>query len=228
LVAFLLAAGACISGSASAAHSKEGATASLEGSGLPFPHRKLSNVTFVAFDTETTGLNPRQDRIVELAAVKFRDGEIVDQKTWLINPRRTIPYWAQKVHGISTAMVKDQPTFAELYPEFERFIEGSVLIAHNARFDISFMREEMLRSNLSFPRNQVVDSLELFRSWYPELKTFTLEKLAEHANVDSGGFHRALADSRYIALIFRDGAKRFHGSAKLNDVYAAVGGPLSF
>ncbi|NCC52674.1 MAG: 3'-5' exonuclease [Spartobacteria bacterium] len=196
--------------------------------GVPYGHRKIANTTFVAFDTETTGFSAKKDRIVEIAGVKYRNGEIIERRTWLINPQRKMPYWAERVHGISDAMLADQPTFAEIYPEFLEFIDGSVLMAHNATFDVGFLQEEIKRIGADLPPNKTIDSLPLFRAWYPEVKRHNLEAMAEHLHVNNGGFHRALADSVYIALILDEGLKRFDDSARLRDIYSDAGGPLSF
>lgn len=213
---------------APAARSTEATYLNRTGKGLPFPHRKLANVTFVAFDTETTGVNPHRDRIVELAAVKYQDGKIIDERTWLVNPGRPIPSWAQKVHGITTEMVKNEPKFKDIYAEFLEFIGGSVLVAHNAPFDISFINTEVRLAHLESPPNLVIDSLGLFRTWFPNLKSYSLEKVATSVDIPKDIFHRALADSMYVALIFNKGARKLDASAKLKDVYADAGGPLGF
>jgi len=205
------------------------AVKSKQHKGVPYSHRKIINTTFVAFDTETTGFSPKNDRIVEIAGVKYRDGKIFERKTWLINPKRHMPYWAERVHGINDKMVEDAPTFDEVYPEFLEFIDGCVLMAHNANFDVSFLQEEIKRAGASIPPNKTIDSLALFRKWYPETKKHSLESLADYLAVNNGGFHRALADSVYIALILDDGLhKQFDNSARLRDIYADAGGTLSF
>lgn len=195
---------------------------------LPDAQQKLADVTFVAFDTETTGFSPKTDRIVELAAVKFRAGRILEKKAWLINPERPIPDRVERVHGITAAMVQSQPPFAEIYPEFEEFAAGCVLIAHNALFDVRMVNAEVARADLARLPNPVVDSLRLFRSWYPEAEGHTLEGLMRHTGESADGYHRALADSVYIALIFSDGASRRDESMRLQDVYAAARGPGRF
>jgi DNA polymerase-3 subunit alpha (Gram-positive type) len=195
---------------------------------LPFERRKLANVTFVAFDTETTGVNPKKDRIVELAAVRYRDGKILEEKTWLINPQRKIPYWAQRVHGISEKMVEDAPTFAEIYPEFLEFAGDAVLVAHNASFDITFLNKESARAQLAPPPNVVIDSLRLFRQWFPKLKSHSLSSVADHAKVSGGTFHRALADSMYIAQIFNKHAAQLDDDIRMRNVYDEAGKILVF
>jgi len=189
----------------------------------------VSDITFVAFDTETTGLSPYRDRVVEIGVAKYRAGRIVEEKSWLINPGRNIPYWAERVHGITTAMVKSQPTFREVYPEFRDFVDGCVLLAHNARFDIGFIREEIERNKGKLPQNIVIDSLSLFRNWYPDSKSHSLEALVEHTKVkDNKKFHRAQADSRYLALILEEGLQKHPETESLADLCKAAGGGLDF
>lgn len=195
---------------------------------LPAKNTLLSNVTFVVFDTETTGFSPKNDRLVELGAVKFRNGKILEERTWLINPKRSIPFYVQKVHGITPEMVKDSPTFKQVYPEFEDFIKGCVLMAHNAPFDLGFMRAEILRSGETLPPNLTIDSLRLFRNWYPNQKSYKLGDLAEFMKVTGGTFHRAEADSLYVFLILDKELKTRDGKLKLNDLYSFAGGPMRF
>lgn len=189
---------------------------------------KLADVTFVVFDLETTGFSAAYDRIVEVGAVKFQNGKIVDQKAWLVNPGRRIPWGAQRVHGITDAMVKDSPAFKAIYPEFHDFIKGSVLMAHNARFDVGFLAAEIQRAGFPLPNNKVVDSLSLFRRWYPDIKSHSLEDVVKHTNVEPGLFHRALEDSIYVYRIFEHGMKRNQNVETLGDVFEACGGPMKF
>jgi DNA polymerase III epsilon subunit family exonuclease len=188
----------------------------------------VSNVTFVVFDTETTGFSPTTDRIVEVGAVKFRNGEVLEEKSWLVNPQRDIPYWATKVHGITDEMVKGKPTFKEIYPEFQDFISGSVLMAHNAKFDISFVKTEVKRAGCELPPNLVIDSLSLFRKWYPKLTSHSVEAVARGADVKIETLHRAEADSLYVFLIFDKSVKERNDKFKLGDIYDQCGGPLKF
>lgn len=198
------------------------------GSRNPPVNSFVSNVTFVVFDTETTGFSPTTDRIVELGAVKFRNGEVVEEKSWLINPGRKIPYWATKVHGITDEEVKNEPAFADIYPEFLEFISGSVLIAHNAKFDISFVKAEATRAGRELPANKVIDSLALFRKWYPKSSSHSVAAVAKHAAVRTDTLHRAAADSMYVFLIFDKSIKERNEKYKLGDIYDQCGGPMKF
>lgn len=167
---------------------------------MPTGNTKFQNVTFVVFDTETTGFSPSKDRLVEIGAVKIRNGEKLGERTWLINPERYIPWYVQDVHHITPEMVADKPTFAEVYPEFLEFIDGSVLIAHNARFDIRFIAAEAVRNGLPPPKNAVIDSLELFRTWYPDLGSHTVGDLVNLYQIPTEGLHahRATDDSLFV------------------------------
>ena len=198
------------------------------GSRNPPVNSFVSNVTFVVFDTETTGFSPTTDRIVELGAVKFRNGEVVEEKSWLINPGRKIPYWATKVHGITDEEVKNEPAFADIYPQFLEFISGSVLIAHNAKFDISFVKAEATRAGRELPANKVIDSLALFRKWYPKSSSHSVAAVAKHAAVRTDTLHRAAADSMYVFLIFDKSIKERNEKYKLGDIYDQCGGPMKF
>jgi DNA polymerase III epsilon subunit len=194
------------------------------------PHRNtlVANVTFVAFDTETTGFSPSGDRIVEIGAVKFRNGQVLGEKSWLIHPGRRIPYWATEVHGITNEDVQNKPSFKDIYPDFLEFAQGSVLMAHNARFDVSFMAEEIRRAGFQLPNNLVIDSLPLFRKWFPASPSYSLAEVAHHTKVDTGVLHRALADTMYVVLIFEKGLTKRNSHLHLGELYQESGGAMSF
>lgn len=195
---------------------------------LPTASAQLANVTFVVFDLETTGFSQQYDRVVELGAVKFRDGKVIDQKSWLVNPGRRIPWMATQVHGISGEMVKDAPDFATVYPEFLDFIQGAVLMAHNAKFDVGFIAVEIKRAGFPLPPNKTVDSLSLFRRWYPNAKSHSLEEVVRHVEIKPGAFHRGLDDSLYVFQIFEKYVRESGSLQTLGDVYKAAGGPMKF
>lgn len=195
---------------------------------FPAPATPVSDVTFVAFDTETTGFSPEDDRVIEVGVVKFRNGRVLEERSWLVDPKRYIPKGVQLVHGISNEDVKGQPGFKEFYPEFEAFIEGAVLMAHNAPFDVSFMAAEIRRAGLAKPRNPVIDSLRLFRRWFPASESYALSSVAEHAKIPTDILHRAAADSMYLFLIFQNGLERQRTGRTLRNVFSDSGGALRF
>ncbi len=189
--------------------------------------KAISEVTFIAFDVETTGLSPKKERVVELGAVKWRNGKIVDTRNWLINPGKKIPYYATKVHHITDDMVENEPVFGEVLPEFNEFIEGAILLAHNARFDVNFVCEEIARFQGDVPENRVLDSLKIFRAWYPELKSHSLGKVAGHVGISKGDFHRAEEDSAYLIAIFNKGLSS-RGITTMDELLKDSGKPLEF
>lgn len=176
----------------------------------PPTDESVAATLFAAFDTETTGLSPKKDRIVELGVVLYRDGEIIGKKQWLVNPGIPIPWYATRAHGIDDEMVKDAPIFADILEEFEVYIGDAVLIAHNARFDINFVNAEYQRLDRTKLSNAVLDSLKLFKTWFPGLDSYRLASVAEHTRVAGETYHRALADSVYVARIFDLGLEKFN------------------
>lgn len=188
----------------------------------------LKDVSIVFFDVETTGFSAQKDRIVEIGAVRYENGEIVDEKSWLIDPGRRIPRNAINVHGIDNTMVKGQPGFAEIYPEVEAFFGDAILVAHNARFDVGFLRAELLRAGRPLPSNAVIDSLKLFRSWFPDSTSHTLKNLTSHLGIDVEGFHRAEADAFFIFLIMEEGFAQRSRSVTVGEFLADAGGSLYF
>ncbi|MFA7369444.1 MAG: 3'-5' exonuclease [Kiritimatiellales bacterium] len=168
----------------------------------------VTDTVFVAFDTETTGFSPKNDRIVEIGAVRFRgNGEILAVTNWLINPGMPVPFYATEVHGITTEMVTNAPVFAGVWPAFAAFCNGSVLLAHNATFDIGFLRAEFDRAGIVPPALPVIDTLPLFRGWFPQAKSYSLKPLSLYLGVQDETYHRAGADSFHLIHIFSAGMK---------------------
>ena len=169
----------------------------------------VKDTVFVAFDTETTGFSQKNDRLVEIGAVKFRgDGDVLATTNWLINPKRAIPTYATQVHGITTEMAAQAPEFREIWPEFEAFCGDAVLLAHNAPFDIGFLRAELHRAQIKAPALPVIDTLPLFRKWFPHALSHSLEKLSTYLKISEEAYHRAEADSFHVINIFNVGMKR--------------------
>ncbi len=151
---------------------------------------------FSVFDLETTGFGPTKERIVEIAATRIDiDGTRTKFHT-LINPMKAIGYHAQRVHKISAEMVKDSPPFEHIGQDFLDFIEGSILVAHNAKFDLSFLQESLNRSCLPLWEGKTLDTLTLAKKCYPDLPKHTLQYLRTRLDFKSnvGEAHRAFAD----------------------------------
>jgi DNA polymerase III subunit epsilon len=160
---------------------------------------------YIAVDVETSGLNPLQGgRVIEVAAVALRDGRIVAEYATLIDVTCEIHPGAARVHGITRRMLQGEPGPEEAWRGFLEFVENSPLIAHNAGFDIRYIRHELARLGLSL-MNRSICTLSLARRRYPQLQNHRLESVARHV---LGGIpselrlHRALDDARLAARVW--------------------------
>jgi DNA polymerase-3 subunit alpha (Gram-positive type) len=149
---------------------------------------------FVVFDLETTGLSPKNDKITEIGAVRIQNGEIVESFSQLVNPAMPIPELITKLTGITDDMVKDKPTIDKVLPDFLDFIKDSVLVAHNASFDMGFIREAYEGIDVHL-KNPVLDTLELSRAMFPTMKSHKLNLMAKHLKVELKNHHRAVDDA---------------------------------
>jgi DNA polymerase III epsilon subunit family exonuclease len=171
---------------------------------MPESKTPLSEQQFVAFDTETTGLWAPSHRLVEIGALKFCPGNS-QTKTFqsLINPRRSIPPEVIEVHGINDEMVADSPAVGEVMSGFLGFCgKDSILIAHNAVFDISFLACELDRNEMKRPENLVLDTVTISRKIFPEVTSHSLLSLAQHFGLSQQQEHRALEDAMLVKKIF--------------------------
>lgn len=158
--------------------------------------------TYVVFDIETTGLSKEKEMITEIGAVKVADGKIIDRFSTFVNPQRPISAEITKLTGITDDMVKDAPTIENVLPEFLKFCEDTVLVAHNASFDTGFIRIAAERAGLGELHHTIVDTLELSRALLPELNKHKLDIVCEHLGVTLNGHHRAVNDAEATAEVF--------------------------
>ncbi|MEZ4517501.1 MAG: exonuclease domain-containing protein [Chloroflexota bacterium] len=155
--------------------------------------------TYVAIDVETTGLDPVQDEIIEVAAITFSDAAITDEFTSLVNPRRDIPPFITQLTGITPAMVTNAPTMQALHAALKRTLSDHVLIGHNVGFDLGFLREARLGIG-----NHRLDTLTLASILVPDAGRYGLEALAQHLDFPPppGTSHRAGADANTTIELF--------------------------
>ena len=164
---------------------------------------------FIAFDTETTGLDPALGKIVEIGAVKFDRRGIVARYNVLINPEMPMPEEAGKVNGITDEMLKDKPLIAAVFPDFFDFIGMGVLVAHNAPFDINYVNAELKRVGKSPLTNKVVDTRIFAKEVFPGLSSYALQDLAVQFGIMALEAHRAEDDARVCMELFEQILSRF-------------------
>ncbi|TXL62809.1 DEDD exonuclease domain-containing protein [Aeromicrobium terrae] len=161
--------------------------------------RPLSDVTFCVVDLETTGGSPAQGcKITEIGAVKVRGGEVLGELQTLVNPDESIPAFITVLTGITDAMVIHAPRIAEVMPSFLEFARGSVLVAHNAPFDVGFLKHYSRELGIPWPRFEVLDTAVLARRTLlrDEVPNVKLATLARHFRATTTPNHRALEDAR--------------------------------
>lgn len=167
-----------------------------------FADHALKELSYVAFDLETTGLRPAEgDEVVSIAAVRIVNGRILTAETFerLVNPGRPVPETSVRFHGITDAMVRDKPPFAMVLPAFHRFAADAVLVAHNAAFDLSFLHRA---ADKATPFDQpIVDTLLLSAYLHPEEADHSLDAIAARLGLDVVERHSALHDSLLTAAI---------------------------
>ena len=157
--------------------------------------------SYVVFDIETTGFKPRFNKIIEIGAVKISGGEIVDRFSTFINPERPIPYNITKLTSITDTMVANADTVDIVLPKFLEFCKGSVLVAHNAKFDTGFIKYNCKELDLPYDFT-VCDTMTMAQVLVHNLGKYTLDRLCKFFAVDPGFHHRAVDDAEATAHIF--------------------------
>lgn len=157
---------------------------------------------FVSFDLETTGFVAGSDRIVEIGAVRYIDGEPEAIFSTLINPEREIPLGASQVNGITSEMCAGKPTIDKILAPFADFCGNDPLVAHNANFDFQFLLSDIVRLEAPAPKGVVLDTCNIARKMMPGLPNYKLGTLVQHLNIPSTQFHRAEEDAHYCGTLF--------------------------
>ena len=166
---------------------------------------ELNKASYVVFDFETTGLSARYDKIIEFGAVKIEHGTITERVDIMVNPERPIPAKIVNITKITDDMVKDAPTIKEALPQILDFIGDSILVTHNASFDIAFLNQALIDLGQNPVSNGVVDTLALSRYIFPESRSHTLGALCRRLDViyDEDKAHRAIEDAYFLSEVWQ-------------------------
>ena len=164
----------------------------------------LSELSYTVFDTETTGLNPSQgDEIIQIGATRIVNGKLLRHEAYeqLVNPQRNIPAASIPIHGITQDMVRGRPTIGEVLPVFHAYAKDTVLVAHNAAFDMKFLQLKERSTGLRFEQ-PVLDTLLLSAVLHPNQESHRLEAIAQRLKITVTGRHNALGDAMATAEVF--------------------------
>ncbi|MGE6378097.1 PolC-type DNA polymerase III [Peribacillus muralis] len=203
-----------------------GVEVNLVNDGVPIvyneAHISLTDATYVVFDVETTGLSAVYDTIIEFAAVKIHDGDIIDRFESFANPHHPLSNTTIELTGITDDLVENAPEVAEVLEKFKEWAGDAILVAHNAAFDMGFLN--IGYKNIGYPKasNPVLDTLELARFLYPEFKNHRLNTLCKKFDIDLTQHHRAIYDAEatgYLMLkMLKDAlAKEITHHDQIND-----------
>lgn len=183
-----------------------GVEANVVDDGVPIVYNEraklLEDATYVVFDVETTGLSSVYDTIIEIAGVKMKNGEIIDRYESFANPHRPLPEKIIEITQITDDMLVHAPEVEQVLQEFYEWTGDSVLVAHNATFDIGFLNVGYEKIGLPKVSNVVIDTLELARFLFPQLGNHRLNTLCNHLNVELVQHHRAIYDAEATAYLF--------------------------
>ena len=159
------------------------------------------NTEYIVFDIETTGLSQKKNKIIEIGAVKVKDGEEIDRFSEFINPEEPIPYSIEQLTSITDEMVMHAPTIDVILPKFLEFCGDDIVVAHNAAFDTGFIKKNARDLGMKFD-NTIMDTMTLSHVLLPELGKFTLDRVCKALNVKNEHHHRAVDDANATAKIF--------------------------
>src|SRR5688500_18437750 len=172
---------------------------------------------YAIVDIETTGGLATRDKITEIAIVLHDGQKVLDQYQTLINPERSIPPYISTMTGITDQMVADAPLFCQVAKDIVLKTEGAIFVAHNARFDYGFLREEFSRLGYTYTRKQLC-TVRLSKKMLPELRSHSLESLIRHFSIKVNARHRALDDALATAEVFQHITKTGYGQSEASDI----------
>ena len=160
------------------------------------------DTTYCVLDLETTGFSPRLEKITEIGVMKYQDGKVIDKFSCFVNPEKSIPPRVVEVTGITDDMVRNAETIDKVFPKLLEFIKDSVLVAHNAEFDVGFLRHVAKELGYEFDFTYF-DTLSLAYELFPEYKTYKLGRIAKNLGIKVDVAHRALDDVDTTVKVFK-------------------------
>lgn len=208
-----------------------GVEINLVDDGTPVAYRNdqdvpLESPTYVVFDVETTGLSAVYDKVIELAAVKMKDGQVIDSFEEMINPGFALSDFTIELTHITNEMVRKGGTEEEIFKKFAAFSEGAILVGHNVTFDVGFLTAAYERLGMPELTATVIDTLELSRALHPENKNHKLDTLTKKYHIVLENHHRANADAEatgYLMYALYKEAESLFGWTKVNQLNDRVG-----
>jgi DNA polymerase III subunit epsilon len=162
----------------------------------------MKNLDLTFLDLETTGLSPYHERIIEVGAIRVKNGKTIQTYNTLVDPQQKIKYYITQITGISQKDILGKPIFHEISDELLEIIGDSIVVAHNARFDYGFLKTELLRDGHNL-KNQFCCSMVMSRQLYPEHRRHNLDSIIERFELDCAHRHRALDDAMLVHEFFQ-------------------------
>ncbi len=189
----------------------------------------LQDTTYCVLDIETTGISKLTEKITEFGIMKIKNGEVLDTFECFVNPEKPIPERVVEVTHITDDMVKNAETIDKVLPKVMEFVGGSVVVAHNASFDVGFIKENARRLGLSFS-NTYIDTLALAKELFPDFKKYKLGMIAEKLNIQVDVAHRALADVETLVAVFNVMLKMLQekGIEKFSEIDSKLAADVNF
>ncbi len=187
---------------------------------------KMDKEVFVCLDCETTGLDPVQDRVIEVAVIKFTLGEILEEFEVLVNPNCPIPETSIAIHHITQEMVEGKPVIEEMLPKIIDLLGSHIVVGHGVGFDIQLLINAAQRSNIpcGLSQNRILDTLRMARQ-YGESPVNSLEQLRRHFNIPAVGAHRAMGDVMVNVEVFKCLARDYNTT---EDLFEMLSRPILF
>lgn len=177
---------------------------------------RLDEEIFICIDCESTGLDPENDRIIEVAAARFTFHEILQQFETLVDPECQIPETSQEIHKISQEMIAGKPKIRDVLPRLLEMIHGHIIVGHGIGFDVALIAKEAERAQIptKIKAQPLIDTLRLARL-YGESPVNSLERLRQHFNIQPEGAHRAMSDVIVNIEVFKHLVKGFHSTDQI-------------